>query len=267
MILPVDQNLNVSAGLDINICTDETAQLNGYASNQTSLEWTTAGDGTFNDATIMNAVYTPGAQDIANGGTTLTLTAHKGSEVLSDDLELSFVEEPVVSGETEYIKLDTEAFEISLDIENLGNFTGWTTTGTGNFANPYALQTVYTPSDADYDATDIILTASYTGCGYKTYEQAVNVHFSQDGVITPAEAKLSIHPNPTNDVINVSIDNVSSDVQIMVYNSVGQMVYMQNETVENGLFTTIDLNNLSSGTYILQVRSDVNVWTKKVIKK
>ena len=53
----------------------------------------------------------------------------------------------------------------------------------------------------------------------------------------------------------------------MVYNSVGQMVYMQNETVENGLFTTIDLNNLSTGTYILQVRSDVNVWTKKVIKK
>ena len=267
VILPVDQNLNVSAGLDINICTDETAQLNGYASNQTSLEWTTAGDGTFDNATIMNAVYSPGAQDIANGGTTLTLTAHKGSEVLSDDLELSFVEEPVVSGETEYIRLDTEAFEISLDIENLGNFTGWTTNGTGNFANPYALQTVYTPSNADFDAIDIILTASFTGCGYKTYEQAVNVHFSQDGVITPAEAKLSIHPNPTNDVINVSIDNVSSDVQIMVYNSVGQMVYMQNETVENGLFTTIDLNNLSTGTYILQVRSDVNVWTKKVIKK
>ena len=267
VILPTDRSLSVSAGLDINLCTDENAQLMGYAANQTSLMWTSSGDGMFNDPTLLEAIYTPGMQDIANGSVTLTLTAHQNSEVLSDDMTITFVEEPVVTGETEYIRFDTEAFELSLDIENLGNFTGWTTNGTGNFANPYALQTVYTPSNADFDAVDITLTASFTGCGYKTYEQAVNVHFSQDGVVTPEEAKLSIHPNPTNDVINVSIDNVSSDVQIMVYNSVGQMVYMQNETVENGLFTTIDLNNLSTGTYILQVRSDVNVWTKKVIKK
>ncbi|MBO7460027.1 MAG: T9SS type A sorting domain-containing protein [Bacteroidales bacterium] len=267
VIMPVDQTLNVSAGLDINICTDETAQLNGYASNQTSLEWTTAGDGTFDDATIMNAVYTPGAQDIANGGTTLTLTAHKGSEVLSDDLTLSFVEEPVATGTESMTLMTIENIELSIEIENLGIFQGWTTTGTGTFTNPIAQQTEYIPGNGDYDLIDIILTATYTGCGYKTYTYDVNVHFAQDNVSEMNEGKLSIHPNPTNDVINVTIDNVSSDVQIMVYNSVGQMVYMQNETVENGLITTLDLSNLSTGTYILQVRSDVNVWTKKVIKK
>ena len=42
---------------------------------------------------------------------------------------------------------------------------------------------------------------------------------------------------------------------------------MKSETVEHGLNTTLNLNDLSSGTYILQIRSNVNVWTKKVIKK
>ena len=78
---------------------------------------------------------------------------------------------------------------------------------------------------------------------------------------------MSIHPNPTNDILNISIANISSDIQILIYNSVGQVVYMKSETVEHGLNTTLNLNDLSSGTYILQISSNVNVWTKKVIKK
>ena len=267
VVLPTDRNLAVSAGVDINICTDENAQLNGYVVNYTSLEWTTAGDGTFDNPAIANAIYTPGNQDIANGGTTLTLTGHQNTEVISDELELSFVSEPVATCVDEIIAYTTEPIELSIEIENLGVFTGWATTGTGVFDNPYSLETIYTPSEADFNAVDITLTANYTGCGYKTYQHDVALHFSHLSVDTPEAAKLSIHPNPANDVINIAIDNISSDVQVVIYNSVGQVVYSQKEKAEHGFSTSINISTFADGAYILQVRSDDNIWTKKVVKR
>ena len=267
VILPADRSLSVSAGIDINICVDESAQLNGYAVNQTSLEWTTSGDGTFSNATIANPIYTPGSQDIANGGATLTLTGYKNTETMSDEIQISFIDEPIATGETEFNLTDIEPFEVSIEIENLGYFAGWTTTGEGRFVDTYALTTTYIPTQSDFDAVDIILTASYTGCGYKTYEHDVNVHFSHEGVNTLEAPVLSIHPNPTNNVLNVNISNITSDVQMNVYNAVGQLVYTMKENVERGLSTTIDLSTLTTGTYILQIRSEEGVWTKKIMKK
>ncbi len=267
VILPVDMNLSVSAGVDINICADENAQLNGFAANQTSMEWSTDGDGTFDDVTIINAVYTPGSQDIANGAVTLTLTAYQDTEMLSDNMVVTFIEEPVVAGETEYLQFDVEAFEIGLEIDNLGRFIGWSTSGTGSFSNSHNLTTMYHPTDDDFEAVDIVLTATYTGCGYKTYEQNVDVHFSHLDVNTPDATTVSIHPNPTKDIINVVVNNISSDAYMTIYNAVGQVVYTSQESCDNGLNITIDLNGLSTGTYILQVRCDEGLWTKKIVKR
>lgn len=267
VVLPYSTNLMVNAGVDIHICTDESAQLNGTASNQTSLEWTTAGDGTFNDATILDAVYTPGSQDIANGGTTLTLIVYKNFDTLSDDVAITFVSEPVPSAVESITVVEVHPIEVSIDIQNLGVFSGWTTTGSGSFTNPYALHTVYTPTDNDYNNVDIVLTASYTGCGYKTYQHNINVHFAQEDVTEISEATLNIHPNPTNDVINIDIANISSHIDIVIYNSVGMMVYHKSDTAENGYNASISLGELSNGSYILQVRSDEDVWTDRIIKK
>ena len=267
VILPRDTQLNVSAGFDINICEDESAQLNGYAANQTSIEWSTAGDGTFDDATIVNPIYTPGTQDIANGGTTLTLTAHKNSEVLTDDVEIAFISEPVVNGQDEITVYTTEPVGIAVEIENLGDFIGWTTSGNGYFNNPYGLATTYYPTEEDFEAIDITLTANYSGCGYKTYQHEMTLHFSHTGVNEAGESTLSIHPNPANDIINIAISNISSDIQVVIYNAIGQVVYNQHNTADNRFSTSVNISNLDNGTYILQVRSAEGVWTKKVIKK
>jgi len=45
------------------------------AANHSSLAWTSSGDGTFDDPTALHPVYTFGANDIAAGSVTLTLTA------------------------------------------------------------------------------------------------------------------------------------------------------------------------------------------------
>jgi hypothetical protein len=63
------------AGNDTLICSGEAITLNGTATNYDSIFWSTDGDGEFIDNTILDAVYIPGEQDIANGSTSLWLHA------------------------------------------------------------------------------------------------------------------------------------------------------------------------------------------------
>lgn len=54
-------------------------QLSGSASGVDSVLWTTAGDGTFDDDTALDATYTPGPADVAGVSVTLTLTGYVGA--------------------------------------------------------------------------------------------------------------------------------------------------------------------------------------------
>ena len=76
MVLTIWPEAQVFAGQDDAICEGSTFQpLDATALNYTGLGWTTAGDGTFSDTSLLAPVYTPGAGDIANGSVVLTLTA------------------------------------------------------------------------------------------------------------------------------------------------------------------------------------------------
>ncbi|MCB2220908.1 MAG: T9SS type A sorting domain-containing protein [Bacteroidetes bacterium] len=63
------------AGIDFVSLPGDDIQLDGVASNFSSVEWETDGDGTFSDASLLNALYTPGSGDLTNGSVTLTLNA------------------------------------------------------------------------------------------------------------------------------------------------------------------------------------------------
>jgi hypothetical protein len=65
------------AGNDITVCEGGVIELaNAASSNFNSLLWTTYGDGTFSDATLLHPQYTPGTQDITNGSVNICLTAN-----------------------------------------------------------------------------------------------------------------------------------------------------------------------------------------------
>ena len=58
------------------ICEGDTFEVNALVSETGSVSWTTDGDGTFDRPDNVNANYTPGEQDKANGSVTLTLSAN-----------------------------------------------------------------------------------------------------------------------------------------------------------------------------------------------
>ena len=74
LVLSISETITSDAGADQQICVGETVSLNGSVTGSASgILWTTNGDGTFDNSTALNAVYTPGSGDIANSSVTLTL--------------------------------------------------------------------------------------------------------------------------------------------------------------------------------------------------
>jgi len=71
-----------------------------------------------------------------------------------------------------------------------------------------------------------------------------------------------IYPNPVNDILNISFELEISSVAI--YNLLGQEVFSKSINTNE---TTIDVSNLSAGTYLLRVKSNDTVETIKVIKE
>jgi hypothetical protein len=64
------------AGNDTTVPQNASVTLNGQASDYLTVEWTTEGDGIFDDPAILNATYTPGGEDIVEGTVRLILTAN-----------------------------------------------------------------------------------------------------------------------------------------------------------------------------------------------
>jgi alpha-tubulin suppressor-like RCC1 family protein len=73
---------------------------------------------------------------------------------------------------------------------------------------------------------------------------------------------LKAYPNPVTDILNISFEQGISFVSI--YNLVGQEVFSKSINANE---TTIDVSNLSAGTYLVKVQVDNEAKTIKVIKK
>ncbi|MCF8368118.1 MAG: T9SS type A sorting domain-containing protein [Bacteroidales bacterium] len=78
----------VFAGNDTTILINDLVQLNGTALNYNSVEWTTNGDGSFNNPNSLDAEYIPGGGDIAGGEVTLSLTAYSLEPCTDSDTDV-----------------------------------------------------------------------------------------------------------------------------------------------------------------------------------
>ncbi len=170
--LPAEHIMVGTAGNDVNICEGFDAQIVGYAANYDNLQWTTAGDGTFNDATSYTPIYTPGANDIENGSVVLTITINGNGETITDDMTVSFyegveIEDALVDY---YYCAVSEPQEIAVTIS--GDYTSfaWSTSGDGTFEDATELSTTYTPGPQDIESgVTLTATAQSKGCGPKDF--------------------------------------------------------------------------------------------------
>lgn len=82
------------------------------------------------------------------------------------------------------------------------------------------------------------------------------------GVNENALANLAVYPNPVNDVVNVTVDALVSNVAIVDLNG---------RTVKTAKFdgvsqASVNVSDLASGVYMMTVTSDKGATTKKIVK-
>jgi len=86
-----------------------------------------------------------------------------------------------------------------------------------------------------------------------------------NGVIELKTPQFSIFPNPTSDVINMSLENVSSNATATVHSIDGKVVLTE---MINGSKHQIDVSNLDKGAYLISIQGDgfTTINQKMVIK-
>ncbi|MEM6722610.1 MAG: T9SS type A sorting domain-containing protein [Bacteroidota bacterium] len=102
--------------------------------------------------------------------------------------------------------------------------------------------------------------------GNDTYIDNINFSFTSTDVEDPiVELDLNVFPNPSNGRFNVQLAQASaSELQIEVFNSVGQQVYQENGSWTN-LERSIDLSDQATGVYFLRVQGEGVLETRRVV--
>ena len=187
IILPPNLSFSATAGMDIAICEQAPVTILGNAVLYTSLQWTSNGDGVFDDANAMQPVYTPGSQDITNGTVELTLTATGAGDDIVDAMVLT-INDPATADAGEAMSLcQGETYTAAAVAANYAS-VNWTTNGDGTFDDASILAPVYTPGTEDVVNGSAVLTITAIGleaCADATSEVTLTIN------TTPAEATVA----------------------------------------------------------------------------
>lgn len=162
IVLPPEMTLTASAGPDMTECGQHACELQGNATAYESLEWTTSGDGSFDDANAMQPNYMPGDNDMANGSVTLTMHVTGEEDTMEDDMTLTLNHAPTVAAGDDNTVCEGSAYGLSATAENHAGVQ-WATSGTGTFGDETLLETTYTPSAEDAESGEVTLTLTAMG--------------------------------------------------------------------------------------------------------
>lgn len=155
--------VKVSAGPDIAVClADATVTVSSAWVHNGSVTWTTSGDGTFNDPTAINPVYTFGPADAA--GVKLAVKADKKDgcpATATDTTVISYISNPVIYAGSDQTLCSSDVSYTLSEATATGGTVTWSTAGDGTFNDIHALNAVYTFGPADKSG-NVTLTMSVT---------------------------------------------------------------------------------------------------------
>lgn len=248
----------VNAGPDGQICRgDVFTTSNATATNASSTVWDRGtGDGTFDNSSLQVTVYTPGPNDIANGGVLLTLRANNidppcGVGSVSDSFFLEIVPFPTANAGSNASICSNGSYTVTGAAATNYSAIAWSTSGSGVFSDSQVLLPVYTPSATDISVGSVTLTMTATPnvpCG------------------NPVSATMILTINPIADV-NAGLDGTvcqsgayTISGAVAHYHNAGTIQWLTNGT---GTFTngntlaptyTPSAEDVTAGSVILTVR-------------
>lgn len=119
------------------------------------------------------------------------------------------------------------------------------------------------PAEVDFiTVSGATSSVANTVAGEASFDNLNVSAFGTAGVGENALANLSVFPNPANDVVNVTVDALVSNVAIVDLNG---------RTVKTAKFdgvssASVNVSDLASGVYMMTISSDKGTTTKKIVK-
>ena len=176
----LNDTVQVSAGIDGTVCSDDDILLSGFIGGSASSATWSGGSGTFDNINVLNAIYTPSPADIISGSVDLILTTDDPVGPCTanfDVVTFTFVDVPTAE---DSIKTSVP-IRLPLFLGPLGVTTSltWSSSGTGSFDNTAAAIATYTPSIDDINAGSVAITLTTddpTGfCGNTTDDVVIDI--------------------------------------------------------------------------------------------
>lgn len=127
------------------------------------------------------------------------------------------------------------------------NVTTWTNSGDISLPERSATYQIAVECETDY--------------GYSTTVDALVVTGTL-GVNQFLKSVISFYPNPVNNILNFSSNEIVSEINI--FNTLGQKVLESKVNVAHG---QIDISNLASGNYIVRGETEAGTEMVKIVKK
>jgi len=157
MTLTIQQAPTADAGVDDVICENNTYLLSGSATDELSILWISSGDGTFDDASIFAATYSPGTLDISNGTVDLSLTAYGVPPCEATDIMTLTIQGLPTADAGSDTTICYNLYTLSGNATNEQSVL-WSTSGDGTFDDVTLLSATYTPGANDIIAGTADLT-------------------------------------------------------------------------------------------------------------
>jgi len=239
------------AGADATICENKNYKLNGTATETSYVEWTTSGDGTFNDETLADATYTPGANDKLNGFAELCLNAYPFAPctiIGTDCMILTIQRLPVANAGDDATICEDGEYALSGSVEDACGQTLWSTFGDGTFDNNTLLNATYTPGVADIEAGSVVLKLTAQQCNPCTA-------YTDDDVMTLTIQhfpSVSADDDSVCETGSITLTNVTaSDYSTVMWETEGDGTF-EDPTLLNAVYTP-GSNDISTTSAVLAV--------------
>ena len=250
------------AGMDGSVCKGQAYQLEGSSAvAYTALHWETAGDGHFNDQSVLHPSYTPGPQDILEGTVKLMFqaTGSMACPVAADSLLLTVRQLPQI--------------DLGKDTIACAN-----TQVTLNAAYPDATAYFWLPSNKTTPSITVdsagiglhsekimVMVTDNKGCVGK---DSVMVSFKVCGGIEElAGVAVEVYPNPNRGIFTLGMTAMKTErLDISVMDPSGKTVYHTSNLEVSGQFTEkIDVSHLAPGAYLLMVSNGSGKTIRKIV--
>ena len=270
--LPTMMVTTLFAGPDAENCANQEFQCEGSATNYSSIQWTSSGDGSFDFDYLLQPIYTPGEVDKQNGNVTLTMNVVDvdGGE-FTDDMLLTFnyapnaPEMPVGDDYVDVYKVTqtsyttnpvdgATSYQWELLPEEAGQISGSTTEAVVNW-------------NIDFLGDASLKVKAINDCGGGEYSEELPIFVDNTvGFNSEMASKIiDISPNPANGKFKLTL-NSENNLNLKIVNYLGISVLNIDDIDASSTFTKdFDLTYLPAGIYLISVEQSNNIFTKKLI--